>query len=392
MRSLLLRRSAEFQRTASIVSIVVAISSACLSFPAYLEFVIEADRPMWVSTALAGVMAGACGAILHLNFLLIVDGVPLLDRMARQRKIPLIGGMMLMTAAFSTYTNAITSAGSQALRIHAARMIDEFASVIPSIQAVALQAGQAAPDLERRAARLLADADCEAERGCKTGSAGAGDLSRALAAGGAKVSEIAKAIAAAQDTISGLVPLMNATLPRGDDVDMRSQIANMRSAFPLTLLRAAATDLRADLGIRGTANGADLRKRQDDAIMQLQAELTDIAGTLERLAVALEARVDAIALPERRTLTKAGAILAYIDQLIPQLAVAIAIDWFLVLAAFFMGRFNDDVPPPDDDVSDISLADARRINRELRKLAVDVASTASKEMSPKETEGTRTIH
>ena len=83
MRSLLLRRSAEFQRTASIVSIVVAIGSACLSFPAYLEFVIEAGRPMWVSTALAGVMAGACGAILHLNFLLIVDGVPLLDRMAR---------------------------------------------------------------------------------------------------------------------------------------------------------------------------------------------------------------------------------------------------------------------------------------------------------------------
>ena len=392
MRSLLLRRSAEFQRTASIVSIVVAIGSACLSFPAYLEFVIEAGRPMWVSTALAGVMAGACGAILHLNFLLIVDGVPLLDRMARQRKIPLIGGMMLMTAAFSTYTNAITSAGSEALRIHAARMIDEFSSVIPSIQAVALQAGQAAPDLERRAARFLADADCEATRGCKTGSAGAGDLTRALAAGGIKVSEIAKAIATAQATISDLVPVMNAALARGDDIDMRSQIANMRSALPLTLLRSAAADLRVDLGIRGAAKNADLRKRQDEAIMQLQTELSATADTLEGFAVALEKRIDAITLPDRRTLTKGGAILAYIDQLIPQLAIAIAIDWFLVFAAFFMGRFNDDVPPPDDDVSDISLADARRISREFRKLAADVTFAEVMEMYMKEVEEKKTIH
>lgn len=392
MRSSHLRLSDEFRRTASVVSIVVAIGSACLSFPAYLEFVVDPGRPTWMNAALAGVTAGACGAILHLNFLLIVGGVPILDRISRQQKIPLIGAMMLMTAMFSTYTNAITSAGSEALRIHAARMVDEFASVIPEVQTVALQAGQAAPDLERRAARLLADADCEATQGCKTGSAGAGDLTRALAAGGIKVSEIAKAIATAQATISDLVPVMNAALARGDDIDMRSQIANMRSALPLTLLRSAATDLRVDLGIRGAAKNADLRKRQDEAIMQLQTELSATADTLEGFAVALEKRIDAITLPDRRMLTKGGAILAYIDQLIPQLAVAIAIDWFLVLAAFFMGRFNDDVPPPDDDVSDISLADARRINRELRKLAVDVASTASKEMSPKETEGTRTIH
>ena len=161
---------------------------------------------------------------------------------------------------------------------------------------------------------------------------------------------------------------LNESLARGDELAVRSAIAQLRGIIPLDTMRATAATFRADLGIVGTARNAALRSRQNEAIATIQRDLVALADELDRTAARLSGQLAAIDIPERETITKARAIMIYAAQLIPQIALGIAIDWVLIFGAFFVGMLRDAMPAPKDDVSDISLADARRIRRELAKL------------------------
>lgn len=371
-RKSLLRFFNDVRRVAATVSVVVAIVSGALSFLTYREFLADADFPVWLVNGAALGIAIACGAIMHLVFVMIVGGIPIVDKLPRRGFIPLIAVLMALISMFSTYSNVLTTSGNSALALHNARQMDGLASVGITLQGVALEASQFVPGLNTVAVGLHADAECERIRGCRTGSPGTGDLTNALSAGGDKVTTVARALEAAQEAISSSIPAINAAFSRGDDIEVRSLLSALRSKIPVALLRSAAADLRADLGITGTSTRAALRERQNEEIASLQGNMTNTAAALERMAATLEERIASIALPERRSLTKAGAVWAYADQLIPQIAVGIAIDWVLVFAAFMLGQFRDATPRPEEDVSDISLADARRVHRELAALVRDV--------------------
>ncbi|MGD9913300.1 MAG: hypothetical protein AB7S80_04400 [Rhizobiaceae bacterium] len=72
----------------------------------------------------------------------------------------------------------------------------------------------------------------------------------------------------------------------------------------------------------------------------------------------------------------------YADQLIPQIALGVALDWVLIAIAFLMGRIRDATPPEEDDVSDISLAQARRNHRELMRLMHDLTDQPGAPLGP----------
>ncbi|PSM16681.1 hypothetical protein [Nitratireductor sp. StC3] len=372
MRRKLVRLSAEYRNATTVVSMIVAGVSGFLSFISYREFLADTIQPPAFAAFAAFGIACACGALLHLIFILVLGGIPYVQKRLRHGFIPMIATLMVLVAMFSTYTNVLATGGGSALAIHAARHIDALMDVAGDLQALALEAGQLAPDLSDRAARLRAQADCERSEGCRTGSPGAGALTDALSNAADRIADSAKVLSSSQAAIMARIPELNAAFANGNDIAARSLLALLRSRVPVAVLRSAAADLRQSLGIRGTARGAALRQRQDDGIDALQGELANVADALEVMAGKLEDRLAALVLPDRHSLTKAGAILKHADQLVPQIAVGIAIDWVLILVAFLMGQFRDATPPPEDDVSDISLADARRASRETARLAAEV--------------------
>lgn len=381
MRHVLLRKSAEFQLTASRVSLLVAGGSAWLSFLAFKEFMAGTDLPAALQVATAAVTAAVTGAIMHLNNLMILGGLPHVDRLPRHRFLPLVGATMLLTTMFSTYPNVVTTSGNDAMRLHRAREMDELVIYGTDLQRAAQMAGQLGPNLQQRASRFADLANCEAASGCLTGTPGAGDLTDALNSAAGKVEDTAANLVTAHTAIEKLVPMLTAAYALGDDLAVRRILAEMRANIPTALLNATAANLRSDLGIEGTARNRAVRARQDQAIAQLQTDLAGTADALVGMSERVEEASSSLTLPGRQSITKAGAIWRYLPELLPQVAVGVAIDWALVIAAFFMGMLRDATPKPDDDVSDISLADAHRIHRELSNLIRDIGGEDAPEPS-----------
>ncbi|MBI1290181.1 hypothetical protein GC173_02910 [bacterium] len=373
---------AHLSRILTWTSLIVAGASGWMSFLTYREFMAGTGLNPVIALVTAGIAAIACGVILHFIFVAILGGIPLVDRLSRQRFLPLIGGLMLLVAMFSTYTNVITTAGNEALRIHDARTIDALIARSADLQAAGHSGGQLVPALTSHADRLQASADCEAAKGCLSGTPGRGDLSDALVSASDKARTIASTLAQGQANVTAMIDALNESLARGDELAVRGHIAHLRGIIPIDAMRATATTFRADLGIVGTARNAALRARQNEAIATIQRDLGALASELDRTASRLSEQLASFEVPERQTITKARAILAYAGQLIPQIALGAAIDWVLILGAFFMATLRDVMPRPEDDVSDISLADARRIRRELTKLLREIDTGENPPPSP----------
>jgi hypothetical protein len=386
MRGTLLELTASLKRSISLASLVVSGVSGWISFQAYREFLAGTDMSPIVAEATAGATAMAAATLLHVTYCAILGAVPVVDRLARRQFIPIIGGLMISVSLFSTYTNVITTAGNDALRIHAARTVDRLIRVGADVQGLTLAAGQLVPDLAERAARFHADAQCEAERGCLSGTPGVGELTDALLASCNKVASVGAALDSAQVQIAELMLALNEAFRHGDEISIRGLLAEMRGKIPVTLLKSMAADLRGGIGIEGRARNKDVRARQNEVIEQLQRELASVAEALDAMATRLEEQSSNLELPVRETITKAGAVWRYAGELVPQIALGVALDWTLVLAAFFMGRIRDAIPRPEDDVSDISLAEARRNHRELQRLIRDVISEDGGALAPQDVE------
>ena len=392
MRSILRDLLASLTRTSGIVSLMVSATCGGFAFLAYRDFMAGADLSPTLTTVMASGAAVTCGSSLHLIYTAILGGIPAIDRLARPRFIPAIATLGVCITAFSTWPNIWVTAGNDALEIHNAWQNDKLVGAAGRLQTVALSTGQFAPGLDDQAKALLRKAECEAASGCLTDAPGSGDLTDALSSAGAKVGTAAASLGSASVAIATLMPDLTGALARGDDIAARALLAEIRAKVPFDMVNAVAIDLRADLGIRGTAKSSAVRARQDEAIAQLQRDLAGIADGLDNAMKRLRGDLDVISLPEREPITKAKAIWMYADQLIPQIALGIALDWVLIVTAFLMAMIRDATPKPEDDVSDISLADARRINRELRKFAADVTFTDIVEVYLKETKEKNTLH
>lgn len=365
------------------VSLIVASAAAWMAFLAYHEFFVD-DTGLSPALSLftAGAVALACGVMLHLLFLAILEAVPAMPRERRAGLIPYIIALSILIACFSTYANLITAAGNVAMKIHEARYGTALEETGGQIQSIGLSIGQMAPGLAAEADRLRLQASCEENEGCLTGAKGRGDLTAALHSAAGKIGGAATSLLAAQEAIAKIIPQVNDALAKGDEIAVRSLIASMRSAVPFDALATTASSLRADLGITGTARNADVRARQNEAIARLQQDLASTAGGIDEAIKRVGGSLAAVAAPEREPISKARAILLYWDQLVPQIALAISIDWVLIIIAFFLAKIRDAMPAPDDDVSDISLADVDRISREWEKLKTKVGGYQTPPVAP----------
>jgi hypothetical protein len=372
MRSILSNLLTSLTRTSGIVSLMVSATCGGFAFLAYRDFMSGADLSPALTNIMAGGAAATCGGSLHLIYTGVLGGIPAIDRLARPKFIRIIAALGLCITAFSTYPNIWVTAGNDALEIHNARQNDKLVGAAGNVQTVALSAGQAAPSLDDQAKELARKAASEAATGYLSGTPGAGDLTDALNSAASKVGTAAALLGNASTATTALMPDLTAALARGDDITARGLLAEIRATIPFDTMKAIAADLRSDLGIVGSAKNPTVRARQNEAIAQLQRDLAGIADGLDEAMKRLRGELDAISLPERETITKAKAIWIYADQLIPQIALGVALDWVLIVTAFLMAMIRDAMPAPDDDVSDISLADARRVHRELKKLIRDI--------------------
>lgn len=365
--------TASLRRTASIVSMIVAGAGGIFAFIGYRDLMAESGQDELIAKGMAAIAALATAAIMHLIYSAVLSAIPAVDGATRRKLNPIVAVLMAMVALFATYTTVIATAGGEALRIHAAHSIDALLDTGTRLQAAALSIGQQAPALQRQADALKRAAECEAASGCRSGTGGSGDLTDALHAAGGKIETAAVSLADASAAIATLTPALNDAFARGDEIAARVLLAEIRAKVPFDVIVGIAGDLRADLGIRGTAHDTALRARQDAAIAQLQKDLAGIAGRLEIAMTRLRGELDALTVPKRETITKAKAIWRYADQLIPQIALGIAIDWALVIVAYFIAIIRDGTPKRDDDLSDISIEDARRIHWALVKLQAETA-------------------
>jgi hypothetical protein len=383
MRHTLLTHVTELQRLAKFVSLVIAAVGGWLSFLGYRELLAESGQPTAIVTFTAALLAIACGAILHLFYTAVLGGIPAVDRKPRGKFIPIIAVLAAFVLCFATYGSVVTTGGPEALRVHTARIVDRLIDAGTALQVAVLSIGQLAPELQMRADNFKTKAKCEAEKGCLTGAPSAGDLVNALTQAHDKVGTAATSLARASAAIAELTPKLNATFAAGDDIAARSLLAQIRAAVPFDTMKAIAADLRADLEIQGSAKSAAVRARQNEAIRQLQGELASIADVLDQAMARLRTELDAVTLPERETITKAKAILLHYDEILPQIALSVSIDLVLIGIAFLMAMFRDATPKPEDDVSDISIADARRIQRELKKLIATMAREEVEQPRPR---------
>jgi hypothetical protein len=377
MRRNMVELIARLERSGDKVAKLVAGTSLVFSFIAFREFMAGADQHPAVTIFVAALAAAACGGILYFLYAAILGGIPAVDRLSRRRFIPLIGVLMVGVSLFSTYPHVVVTAGNEAIRLHAARLLDGLSSTRAAIQGVALSVGELGPVLSERGRRLEALAECEMAVGCQSGAPNRGDLSDALTSAAGKISSAGATLQLARAAIDALIPQLDSAFERGDELAVRTLLADMRGKVPLTAMQATAADLRTDLGIKGSARNATLRERQNEAIARTQRDLGDIAAMLDEAASRVNARLDAIVLPDRRYVTKARAIVMYAPSLVPQIALGVAIDLILIVAAFLIAMLRDAIPPSEDDASDITLADARRIRRELSKLLLEAKAGES---------------
>lgn len=375
MRRKLLDLHASLERLADIVAKLVPGVSFVFSFIAFREFMANADQPPAVTALVAALAAAACAGILYFLYAAILGGIPAVARLECRKFLGLLAFLMLKVSMFSTYPHVVVTAGPEAIRLHQATMLDALLSTRTAIQDVAGSIGELGPSLGERKARLEAAAACEIATGCRSGTPKRGDLSDALTSAAGKVGAAEATILASETTMAKLMPQLDAAFARGDDIAVRNLLTQMRGTIPFGVMTATAADLRVDLGIKGTAKNAALRARQDEAIAGVQRELGEIGTMLDGAAERIGSRLNAIAMPERQSITKARAIIMYAPSLIPQIALGIAIDWVLIVGAFLMAMLRDATPPEDDDVSDLSLADLKRGHRELMKLLREVSAS-----------------
>jgi hypothetical protein len=372
MRKTLTDLHASLSRTSAIVSAIVSATNAGMAAVAFHDFFGGPGLgDPWAAT-LAGAAAFACGCCLHLIYTGMLGGIPAVDRIRRPTLWPVVGVLGVFVLGFSTYANVTVTAGSDALEIHNARQIDAMLGATGRLRTLAASAGQLGPALRRNAQELARKAACEAATGCLTGVPGKGALTDALGSAAGKAATAADALEAASVALAAATPQLDAALARGDNLAVRSAFAQMRAGIPSDVLTSLAADLRGDLGIAPDGRSAAVRARQHDAIARLQSDLAAIADGLDRTSKSLRVELDGIALPERETITKARAIWMYAGSLVPQIALGVALDWVLIVIAFFMAKLRDATPKPEDDVSDISLADTRRVYLELMRLLGDL--------------------
>ena len=374
MRNVLTNLTASLLRSSAITSVMLSATNATLAFSAFREwFTTGSELNNAWATVLAGMVAVTVGGVLHVTYTGVLRGVPAVDRLQRPKIFPVIGVLGAFVLSMSTYANVTVTAGADAIEIHEAQQIDAMLGATGQLQTAALSVGQLSPALASDAEKLSRKAQCEAEAGCLSGAPGTGALTDALISAAGKVEGAAGATNHAGTKIAALIPQLDDAFARKDNTAIRSLSAQIRASIPFDRLSALARNLRADLGIVPDGRSAAVRARQAEAIAQLQKELAAIADGLDRTSARLRADLDAVALPDRETITKAKAIWIYAEQLVPQIALGVSLDWVLIVFAFFMAKLRDATPAEEDDVSDISLADARRNHRELMRLMHDVS-------------------
>ncbi len=367
-QSRLRRAIGTIERTLPTTQIVNAAGSAWVSFLAYREFLSGTSLSPALATFTAGVMGMCCGASLHVIFRLVGDGVPGIGKKLRRGIMPFVVGGAIMAAAFSTYTNVVVTAGDGALEQHALRNAHALETANATIQSAAFSIGQIGPGLRGQAEVLAADAVCERERGCKTGVPGRGDLTDALESAARIVTTAADTVADAQSRTTALVSQVREALAAGDAQAVRDLLTEMRATLPLDSLRQTVVALRRDLGIEGTSENPETRRRQDEVIAQTQRDLAATADGIDAALARIDAELAGADIPVADDMSKAAAILRYWDQLIPQIALGLALDWTLIFAALFLAKLRDALPPEEIGGPELTTDQIRRAMQELERL------------------------
>ena len=269
---------------------------------------------------------------------------------------------------FSTYTNVVVTAGDSALEQHELNKSHALEAANASIQGAAFSVGQIGPGLRGQAEMLASDALCERQRGCKTGVPGRGDLTDALESAAGIVATAANTVTTAESRIAALVPQIREALETGNAQKARDLLTEMHATLPLDSLRQAASALRRDLGIEGTAANPDTRRRQNEVIAQTQQDLAAIADGIDAALGRIATELEGIGVPIADDMSKAAAILRYRDHLVPQIALGLALDWTLIFAALFLAKLRDALPPEESGGSDLTADQILRALREMDRL------------------------
>lgn len=371
MRDDLRRLLGGIERIIRPCAVVIAASSAWMSFLGYREFLAGLGPALGEFTA--GIMGVACAVLLYLMFSLMQLGLPAVRRTSRAALLPFVVIAAVIAASFSTYTNVIVSAGGDALEAHANAQRRALEAANTRIQGVAQSIAQVGPALKGHAARLGADLDCELARGCKTGAGGRGDLTDALGSAAGMVRTAADTVETAEARIAALIPRIREGLGGNDEQIVRDLLTELNATLPLDSLRQTAAALRRDLGIEGTSANPDVRRRQDEAIAQLQRDLIAIADGIDASVERIEAAAEGLDIPIGGAITKAGAILLYWDQLVPQIALGLALDWALIFAALFHAKLRDALADDEDEVPPaLTVTQLREAVGEWQQLSQDM--------------------
>jgi hypothetical protein len=352
----------------SAFSLIVSSASGWVSFLAYRDMMDGSELSPFLADFTAGVAGIACCTLLHFTNVSLFKGLVGVDRQERRRILPFLPVFAVMIASVSTYANVLTTAGSEALRIHNSYETVALEDVAAQVQGVSLAVGQLAAPLDSKGAELDDLAEAEASGGALTGAPGEGSLTDALRSASDVLEATAGLIAAARSAAADVVPELNAAIEDNDQARIRAAIATMRASIPFGQIDAAASRLEAGLGIEGTAANPGLRARQNEAIAQIEADLTDFARQMRAGSAEVQAALSAIEMPTRTPLSKAGAILRYWDQLIPQIGLGIGIDWMLIILALLIATIRDTVRGNDDEEAVITLADVRRLTEALHDI------------------------
>ena len=368
MRNLILLAAAWIERIFGPIAAVNAVASAWISFLAYREILVASGLSPSLALFTAGVLGVACAALLYLFYGLILRGIPATSGIHRLRLMPYVVVAAVLIAAFSTYTNLIVTAGGAALERHRSSERHALETSVARIEGAAFSIAQIGPGLQGHAESLVGNSECEESRGCLTGAPGRGDLTDALSSAAGLVGTAARTVTQAEQRIAGLVPQVRERLEAGDEQGVRDLLTEMLATLPLDSLRQTATALRSDLGIEGTSANPDVRRRQNEAIARTQRDLAAIADGVEAALARIEAALDGLVIPVAEDVTKASAIFAFREELVPQIALGLAIDWALIFAALFYAGLRDALPRPEDDQSDLTLEQLRRAKREYDEL------------------------
>ncbi|MEM7671314.1 MAG: hypothetical protein AAF317_19690, partial [Pseudomonadota bacterium] len=325
----------------AVVGLVLAVGSAFLSFLSYREFTDGLGQPLGDFTA--AVLGVMCFAALTFIFTGIAGSLPFLTGRGRSLLFVVLVPISLLVLGVSTWTNLITTAGTSALELYEQSFLALTGPMVGDLEGVVVSIGQLAGQMSTESDHLRAQADCEFSSGCLTGAPGTGALTEALNEAAGLLGETATTLTRASTADPAVMASLKAALEAGDMNAVRAGMASVKGALPFDTLDSVIANMRDGLGIVPNATGDALRAAQEAAITKLNGELRVFATEVEDSVARVRGDLAALVPPTEEPITKAMAVWLYMGQLVPQIALGIAMDWLIIFGAIVVAIARSDL-------------------------------------------------